>query len=107
MTSPRLSRHSDARKVVVFVSLCMALIGSRSAAAQNGQASESSSGSLPRLQAVRAAGRITLDGSLDEPAWAGAPLAHNFIQNEPREGQPATFDTEVKVLYDDNALYFG
>ncbi|MBI4264268.1 MAG: carbohydrate binding family 9 domain-containing protein, partial [Acidobacteria bacterium] len=60
-----------------------------------------------RLQAVRAAGEIVLDGSLDEPAWADAPIARNFIQNDPREGEPATFDTEVRLLYDDRALYFG
>ena len=60
-----------------------------------------------RLNAVRATGPITLDGALDEAAWTGAPLATNFIQNDPREGAPATFDTEVRVLYDDDALYFG
>jgi uncharacterized protein DUF5916/cellulose/xylan binding protein with CBM9 domain len=59
------------------------------------------------LQAVRAAGPITLDAALDEPAWSVAPLAHNFLQNDPREGEPATFDTDVRVLYDDDALYFG
>jgi hypothetical protein len=60
-----------------------------------------------QLQATRAAGRITLDGMLDEPSWASAPMAHNFIQNDPHEGEPATFDTEVRILYDDDALYFG
>jgi len=59
------------------------------------------------LTAARATGPITLDGSLDEPAWASAPVARGFRQNEPREGQPATFDTEVRVLYDEDALYFG
>ena len=60
-----------------------------------------------RLQAVRAAGSITIDGALDEPAWFEAPVANGFIQNDPREGEPATFDTEVKLLYDDEALYIG
>jgi len=60
-----------------------------------------------RLQAVRLAGEITLDGRLDEPAWLDAPIAKNFIQNDPLEGQPATYDTEVRVLYDDEAIYFG
>ena len=59
------------------------------------------------LQAVRAGGPITLDGTLDEPAWSAAPLVNNFLQNDPREGEPATFDTDVRVLYDDDALYFG
>src|SRR2546428_8633884 len=60
-----------------------------------------------RLTIVRAAGEITLDGSLDEPAWRDAPVANNFIQNDPREGEPATFDTEVRILYDDEAVYIG
>ena len=48
-----------------------------------------------------------LDGALDEPAWSEAPVASGFIQNDPREGTPATYDTEVRVLYSDDALYFG
>ncbi|MGH9346464.1 MAG: DUF5916 domain-containing protein [Vicinamibacterales bacterium] len=60
-----------------------------------------------RLEAVRAAGPIAIDGALDEPAWSEAPLASNFIQNDPREGVAASFDTEVRVLYDDEALYIG
>jgi uncharacterized protein DUF5916/cellulose/xylan binding protein with CBM9 domain len=83
------------------------LVASRSLAAQTGQPSNSSSGDLRRLQAVHAAGKITLDGMLDEPTWAEASLANHFIQNEPREGEPATFDTEVRILYDNDALYFG
>jgi hypothetical protein len=60
-----------------------------------------------RLTILRAAGDITLDGSLDEPAWRDAPVANHFIQNEPHEGEPATFDTEVRVLYDGEAVYIG
>ena len=43
-------------------------------------------------------------GRLDEAAWQVAPVAREFIQNEPREGEPATFDTEVRVLYDEEAI---
>ena len=60
-----------------------------------------------RLPAVRATGPLVLDGALDEAAWATAPMAQHFVQSDPREGQPATFDTEVRVLYDDDSLYFG
>src|SRR5918992_2627539 len=60
-----------------------------------------------RLQAVRAAGEITVDGNLDEAAWLDAPVENGFIQSDPREGEPATYDTEVRVLYDDEALYIG
>jgi hypothetical protein len=60
-----------------------------------------------RMAVVRASGTIRIDGVLDEPAWQEAPVARNFIQNDPREGEPATFDTEVRLLYDDEALYIG
>jgi hypothetical protein len=51
-----------------------------------------------RLTATQAQGPIALDGKLDEPSWAAAPLATHFVQNDPREGEPATFETEVKLL---------
>ena len=51
-----------------------------------------------KLPASRASSRIELDGRLDEPAWAIAPVAKDFIQNDPREGEPATFDTEVRMI---------
>ena len=60
-----------------------------------------------KLPATQATGPIVLDGKLDEPSWAGAPLANGFVQNDPREGAPATYDTEVRLLYDDRALYIG
>jgi hypothetical protein len=60
-----------------------------------------------KVPATRASGPITLDGRLDEAAWQGAPIARDFIQNDPREGQPATYDTEVRMIYDDAALYIG
>jgi hypothetical protein len=60
-----------------------------------------------KLVATRASSAIQLDGQLNEPSWLTAPVAKGFIQNDPREGEPATFDTEVRLLYDENALYFG
>ena len=60
-----------------------------------------------RLEVARARGAIRLDGVLDDEPWVDAPMAHDFIQNDPREGMPATYDTEVRVVYDDDALYFG
>ncbi|HEX8028068.1 MAG TPA: DUF5916 domain-containing protein, partial [Vicinamibacterales bacterium] len=60
-----------------------------------------------RLVASQAQGPIALDGRLDEPSWATAPLAKGFVQNDPREGEAATYDTEVRLLYDDRALYIG
>src|SRR6476659_4076541 len=60
-----------------------------------------------RLPAVRATGAIRIDGALAEPDWNRAPLARGFIQNDPHEGDPATEDTDVRVLYDANNIYIG
>ena len=47
------------------------------------------------LPAIKIDTPIELDATFDEPAWKDAPLASGFIQNDPRERQPATYDTEV------------
>ena len=62
---------------------------------------------LPRISAVRVTDAIRIDGRLDEAAWAGAPVATGFTQIDPHFGQPATEETEVRVLYDDEAIYLG
>ena len=50
---------------------------------------------------------IAVDGSLDEQAWATAPPIGNLVQRQPRPGQAPSEHTEVKLLYDDSALYIG
>ena len=49
----------------------------------------------------------TIDGSLDDKAWQAATPIDGFIQTEPSEGQPASEATEVRILYDDTAIYVG
>ena len=48
-----------------------------------------------------------LDGSLDEPAWQSAEPLVDFTQAEPAEGQPASEATEVRIVFDDEAVYVG
>jgi hypothetical protein len=88
------------RKRISYLS-CALLLVSSSSIAQTPEQSQRA------LAAIRASGPIVLDGTLDEPDWASAPVARGFIQSDPREGQPATFDTEVRMLYDAEAVYFG
>lgn len=52
-------------------------------------------------------GEIRLDGRLDEAAWAAATPAGDFTQSWPRQGEPATFPSEVRVLVGNDALYVG
>jgi hypothetical protein len=61
----------------------------------------------PVAIAARRVGPIALDGILDEPAWQAAVPAKDFRQAQPEEGKPATQRTEVRFLYDDDALYIG
>ena len=59
------------------------------------------------LRAERASTPIVVDGRLDEGAWQAAPVAGGFLQRDPDQGQPATEPTELRLLFDDHALYVG
>src|SRR3954469_24592607 len=50
---------------------------------------------------------IRLDGRLDDAAWEAAPAISDFTQKEPNEGEPATQRMEVKLVYDNDAVYVG
>ena len=61
----------------------------------------------PLASAVRRDGAIAIDGRLDEAAWQRATPITDFRQFEPDEGAPPSQPTEVRVLFDDEALYVG
>ncbi len=50
---------------------------------------------------------ITVDGRLDEPAWAKAEVIDEFRQQEPFEGAPPTERTECRLLHDRRYIYIG
>lgn len=50
---------------------------------------------------------IQLDGRLDEPAWSQARAATGFFVWDPDRGAVPSEDTVFKVLYDEDAIYFG
>lgn len=60
---------------------------------------------FPLARAVPRATPVVLDGRIDEAAWQAAEAATGFTQNEPDDGRPATQRTEVRFLFDDDALY--
>jgi hypothetical protein len=60
-----------------------------------------------RIKIVKTTEKITIDGKLEEAAWATAPMARDFLQTEPREGEPSAELSEVRVLYDGQNIYFG
>ncbi len=59
------------------------------------------------VSATRVAVAPTLDGRLDDQVWTEAVALSEFRQREPIEGAPASERTEVRILYDDENLYFG
>ena len=60
-----------------------------------------------QLRAVRVSTPPKLDGLLDEAVWQSAPVTEPFIELEPTPGPVEKHRTEVRVLYDDAAIYVG
>lgn len=61
----------------------------------------------PVANAARRTGAVTIDGKLDEAAWNAATPITSFRQSQPVEGVQPAVRTEVRILYDDGALYIG
>jgi hypothetical protein len=61
----------------------------------------------PTVRATTITERIRIDGKLDEPAWQLAAPISNMTQVLPKEGDAPSEKTEIRVLVDVNALYFG
>ena len=59
------------------------------------------------VRAVRIAEPIEVDGRLDESPYGTVEAITDFIQQEPREGEPATEKTEAWILFDDENLYIS
>ncbi|HLK27818.1 MAG TPA: DUF5916 domain-containing protein [Puia sp.] len=60
-----------------------------------------------QLHVSRAKGPIKVDGDLNDSAWAFASTANDFWRKYPNDLDKAARKTEVKILFDDNYLYFG
>jgi hypothetical protein len=48
-----------------------------------------------------------IDGDISDPIWSKAQPIDEFYQLEPAEGAPGSERTVVRVLYDENNLYFA
>ncbi|HEY9465139.1 MAG TPA: DUF5916 domain-containing protein [Vicinamibacterales bacterium] len=100
---PAKSREAvlaEGRSLLVLLSLVCAF-GTTSPAQAQSQAS------VREFRATRTTRPPTIDGQLNEEVWSQAQVMSDFTQIDPDEGQPATERTEVRVLYDDHALYVG
>jgi len=88
---------------------CLYLAGPPRVAAQKSLPGAPAASPVARRQlaARRTPTPLKLDGLLDDAAWATAPVASQFIERRPSPGRPERLPTEVRVLYDDAALYVG
>lgn len=50
---------------------------------------------------------VSIDGRLDEPVWASAPMLTGFSLYQPTDGQPAPDSTEVRIWHSSTAIYIG
>lgn len=57
------------------------------------------------FEAVRAIDKIKVDGIFDEASWECAPVLSDFVQRRPAPGESSGRKSEVRFIYDDEAVY--
>jgi hypothetical protein len=62
---------------------------------------------LLRVTAVRTPEPPVIDGKVEDEVWSRANVIDTFLQRRPDEGEAASERTEVRILYDDQALYIS
>jgi len=65
------------------------------------------SSSNKQIVAVRTEVAPKIDGFVSDAVWLQANVATDFTQLEPNPMTPSKYKTEVRVLYDDQAIYFS
>ncbi len=62
-----------------------------------------------KLSATRTTVSPKIDGNIDDAVWANAAIASDFIELRPVPGrvEPKDGRTEIKILYDDYAIYIS
>ncbi len=59
------------------------------------------------INAIKTIKAPKIDGLLTEEVWLNAPIANNFIISQPNFGFPSAQKTEVKIVYDNDAIYIA
>jgi hypothetical protein len=59
------------------------------------------------IQLLRTAEKMEIDGQLNELVWVQVEVATDFKQYSPIAGANSSQRTEVKISYDDQAIYIG
>jgi hypothetical protein len=95
---------------LLLVQVCVGsslLVAQQQSSPQQGKSQTGTQEPGRTAQAIRVEHPPKLDGTLDDSAWQMTTPITTFLQREPFEGQPPTEKTEVRILYDKHAVYFG
>lgn len=82
--------------------LALSLVALTLAATRNARGDASYS-----VAATRTTEKITIDGAMNERAWKTAPALDKWHQTRITEGALAREQTDARILYDRDNLYFG
>lgn len=87
--------------------LILAAVAAFSSPVAAQQAPRSQNDPRPVAKASPRQGQITIDGKIDEAAWAAATPVTEFVQSMPDEGKQPSERTELRILYDESAIYIA
>lgn len=88
------------------IPVCALILLLLTAGASSAQSTAPGDGSRKQARAQRVAnGAVRVDGRLDEDVWRSIPPIVDFVQKEPIEGAAPSDAMEVRIAYDDGALY--
>jgi hypothetical protein len=98
------------RVIVTHRILCkgaagLLLVAALAAGADSARAAQEPTLPAMEMRAARTPRPPVIDGRLNDEAWTQAQPASTFTQRDPDQGAPATERTEIRFLYDDEALY--
>ena len=100
----RISRLGQMAAVAV---ICAVAAGPVSAQTELAGAPTPTVGGARRMSAARVSEGLSAANWRDPLVWGDAEVISNFIQSWPLEGAPASEHTEVRVAYDEEAIYVG
>ena len=92
--------------LIILAALALIIINSLSLAAQpSGEKLQE----IYKLDIKRTTEKVVLDGKLEEAIWKTVEPAKDFWMSFPYDGERVAdeIQTEVRVAYDDNFIYFG
>lgn len=91
------------RTVVLVLAMLATILPAAAAARTDAAPVETRVYETARLDGLKP----VVDGKVDDAVWDTVPWSGDFIQRDPQDGAPPTAQSQFKILYDDEALYFA